>query len=196
MSQTLVCPACGAEISLEQFEQAADILALHRLAAAFGDDWGLVREYVELFRGKQALKVVKILRLAREIWEIWSRGRFLSNRQEYEVGREEFKEALRITCNQVSPPLSNHNYLKKVLVKAAEKTSKRQERELRDREEHLRSGLRTAGETPVPPDDPEWRAKLAELGKAVRRAKTPEAKAEASRLYAEHLKEAEDEHRL
>lgn len=191
MSQALVCPACGAEISLEQFEQAADMLALHRLAATFGDDWGLVREYIELFRGKQALKVVKILRLAREVYEIWSRGRFIANRQEYQVGRQECREALRITCNQVSPPLSNHNYLKKVLIKASEKTSQRRERELREREEYLRAGSSPPGEDAGASSltDKE-RAELSRLGRAVRQAKTLEAKAEASRRYEEYLKGA------
>jgi hypothetical protein len=192
MSRKLKCPACGSEISLEQLEQTADLEALSEAEGAYGDDWPLIREYLDCFRpaSGKALTVQKRLRLAREVWGMWRPGRFVSNRQEYEVGREEFKEALRITCNQVSPPLSNHNYLKKVLVKAAEQTSKRRERELRDNEEQLRSGLRRTGETPALPDDPEWRAKLAELGKAVRRAKTPEAKAEASRRYAEHIKEA------
>lgn len=183
----LLCPACGAEVSLEQLEQAADMQALHRAAAAYGDDWSLVREYVELFRGKQPLKVMKILRLSREVWEMWKAGKFCIGGCWYEVGREEFREALRTTCNQVGQGLTNHNYLKKVLVAAAEKTSQRRERELREKEEQLQSGHWERES--LPPDDPEWRKKLAELGRALRRAKTPEDKAAASERYQAHLKE-------
>ena len=130
----------------------------------------------------------KQLRLAWEVWEMWSSGRFSSNRQEYEVERQEFREALRITCNQVSPPLTNHNYLKKVLIKAAEKTCQRRERELREREERLRAGLRPADETPGAASmTDEERAELNRLGQAVRQAKNQEEKDEASRRYKEFL---------
>jgi hypothetical protein len=131
------------------------------------------------------MKVAKRLRLARELWEMWTDGKFAIGGAWYRIGREEFREALRATCNQVSPGLTNHNYLKKVLVAAAEKTSRREERELREKEEGLRAGgLRSTGGTPVPltpvlPDDPAWRAEFLRLNRAVGRARTPEAKAAA-----------------
>lgn len=181
MSQKLNCPACGTEITLEQLSQAADLLALHRAAAAFGADWGLVREYLDLFKGKRALKIAKLVRLAREVWEMWQAGRFAIGGGWYRIGREEFREALRTTCNQVSAGLTNHNYLKKVLVAAAEKTSRREERELRARED----GLRSPGYKPGPPgegaeaDDPEWTAEFIRLNQRLRQARTPAAKAAA-----------------
>lgn len=183
----LYCPACGAEFTLEQLSQTADVLALQRAQAAFGDDWALIREYLNLFQGKRSLKITKLLRLAREVWQMWENGRFCVGGVWYVVGREEFREALRSTCNQVSPGLTNHNYLKKVLVGAAEKTSQRQERELREKEAGLRTGLRTTGRMPVPPDDPGWRAKGVELGQALRRAKTPAARLAAKAALEQHL---------
>jgi hypothetical protein len=144
-----------------------------------------VTEYLDCFQGKKEMKIAKRLRLARELWEMWKDGKFAIGGAWSRIGREEFREALRATCNQVSPGLTNHNYLKKVLVAAAEKTSRREERELREKEEGLRAGgLRSTGETPVPltpvlPDDPAWRAEFLRLNRAVGRARTPEARAAA-----------------
>jgi hypothetical protein len=205
----LRCPACGAEISLDQAAQAADLLSMDKAAAAFGADWQLVGEYLDGFRSSPAspLALKKRLRLAREVWSMWESGKFAIGGAWYMVGREEFREALRVTCNQVGSGLSNHNYLKKVLVGAAEQTSQRQERELREREE----GLMTTGRMPVPrrgdpagrpervaggaedrlPDDPAWRAEANRLGRQIRRAKTPEARAAAKAVYEEHLKTAQ-----
>lgn len=171
----LRCPFCGAEITLSQAGQAAELQALDKAAAAFGDDWPLVMEYLDCFQGKKEMKVAKRLRLARELWVMWEAGRFSIGGAWYRIGREEFREALRTTCNQVSPGLTNHNYLKKVLVAAAEKTSQREERELREKE----AGLRTTGRMPVLPgegeEDPAYRAEITRLGRAIRQAKTPEA---------------------
>jgi len=187
----LFCPACGAEVTLEQLSQAADVLALHRAAAAFGDDWSLVREYLDLFKGKRALKIPKLVRLAREVWKMWQAGGFEFGRAHYRVGREEFREALRATCNQASQGLTNHNYLCKVLVGAAEKTSQRRERELREKEEGLRTqGFRPTGEgacPTVPQDDQEWTGEFLRLSRALRQARGPEAKAAAKKALEAHL---------
>jgi hypothetical protein len=182
----LRCPACGAEATLEQMTQAADLLALDKAQAAFGGDWPLVKEYLDCFSKEHRqdacatkMKVAKRLRLARELWTMWEAGRFAVGGAWYRIGREEFREALRTTCNQVAAGLTNHNYLKKVLVAAAEKTSQREERELREKE----ASLRTTGCKPVLPEegdkDPAYRAELTRLGRLVRQARTPEAQAAA-----------------
>jgi hypothetical protein len=195
----LRCPACGAEIRLGEASQAAELQALDGAAVAFAGDWLLVKEYLDCFQGKKEMTVAKRLRLARELWEMWKDGRFSIGGAWYRIGREEFREALRTTCNQVAPGLTNHNYLKKVLVAAAEKTSQRQERELRAREESLRAGgLRTAGGdacATMPredelPDDPEWRKEFLRLNRAVGRARTSEARAAAKAALEQHLEAA------
>ena len=175
-------------------------MALQKAIEAFGEDWGLVREYLELFRGKLPLKVPKLLRLAREVYQMWL-GKFCIGGSWYLIGREEFKEALRATCNQASPGLTNHNYLKKVLLGAARKTSQRREREFKSREQGL--GVRgQGGRSGVSPDtlalpelqdlpeDPEWREKLEKLSRAVRKpGLTPEARAKAREALEAHLEE-------
>lgn len=183
-----ICPACGAEVSLEQLSQAGDLLALHRAAAAFGADWGLVREYLDLFRGRRALKIAKLVRLAREVWEMWHTGRFAVGGVWYRIGREEFREALRATCNQAAAGLTSHNYLKKVLIAAAEKTSRREERELREREAQGRnspsprpSPARGEGEAE---EDSAWTKEFLHLNRARRQARTPAAKAAAQAALA------------
>lgn len=187
----LLCPACGAEITLEQLEQTGDLLALHRAVGAFGEDWGLVREYIELFRVKQPLKVAKILRLAREVWQTWHTGHFEYGGQHYRVGQAEFRETLRGVCNRGLKTLTNHNYLKSALTSAAQQTSQRRERELREKE----AGLRADGpegevlDTLAPPADPKWREEASRLSKAVRRAKTPEERAQAQAALEDFLRQ-------
>lgn len=195
MTQKLKCPHCAGEVTLEQLIQTADLAAFAKAQAAFGEDWPLIREYLDCFRpaSGKPLAVKKMLRLGREVWEMWHARRFEFNRQEYAVGREEFRKALRTTCNQVSLGLTNHNYLKKVLVGAAEKTSQRRERDLREREERMMAEERPASQTGQSRAGltPEQKEELHRLGRAVRRAKTPEAKAEAQRLYSAYLWEVE-----
>lgn len=183
----LRCPACGAEFSLSQAAQAGDLLNLDKAAAAFGADWPLVKEYLDCFQGRREMKAAKHLRLAREVWEMWDTGKFSLGGVDYVIGREEFREALRATCNQVTPGLSNHNYLRKVLAAAAEKTSRRRERELKEREEELRA----TGCKPVPqddlPEDPAWRAEFQRLLKrTLARGLNPEEKARRQAEFEAH----------
>jgi hypothetical protein len=185
----LRCPACGAEITLREAGQAAELQALDKAAAAFGADWPLVMEYLDCFQGKREMKVPKRLRLARELWEMWKDGRFCIGGVWYRIGREEFREALRTTCNQVAAGLTNHNYLKKVLVAAAEKTGRREERELREKEAGLRMAGRDACPTAPQEADPAYRAEIVRLGQALRQARTPAAKAAARAAMTAFMQE-------
>jgi hypothetical protein len=186
----LRCPACGAEITLDEAAQAADLQALDKAASAFGPDWPLVREYIGCFKGKRDLKADKLVRLAREIWEMWGPGNFCVGGLWYVVGREEFRGALTATINQVAPPLTNHNYLKKVLVAAADKTSQRRERELRQREEGLRiSGWKADLTADDLPDSETWRREYLRRLKNLRLAQRrgPEAIEAAQAELEAHL---------
>ena len=177
----LRCPACGAEFDWEAAVRDRDQEELVRAAAAFGADWFLISEYLNGFRLRPdaALGLTKRVRLAREVWQMWEHGKFALGGQWYTVGRQEFREALRQVANRELTGLKNHNYLKQVLTAAARKTSARLERELRQKEQGMMVG-REAGmaggdacPTPLPeleeiPGDPEWRAELKRLGRAVR----------------------------
>lgn len=153
----LRCPDCGFEEELPHFTRAEELLALDRAAAAFGDAWPLMREYLKCFRGKRPLTADKMLRLTREIYPIYQSGKFKFDAVAYVVDRPEFLEALRSTCNQVKPPLTNHHYLFRVLTGAARETSQRRERELKDREKGLGvRGPEPANEAPAVAQDPEF----------------------------------------
>ncbi len=189
----LRCPACGANIDLDQAAREADLEALVKAAAAFGADWQLISEYLDAFRARRegSLALKKRLRLAREVWEIYHSGRFSLERRQYQVGRPEFLTALAQVCNRELAGLKNHNYLKRVLVGAAEETSRRRERELRHKEEQLRAGVREA-EAPAEeeePPSPEWRKEFRRLLKeSTRPGLTPKRRAEIQAQTREHLK--------
>ena len=137
----LTCPVCGAEIGLDQAGQAAELMALGRAAAAYGEDWDLVSEYLDLFRARPGgpLLLKKRLRLAREVWELWG-GSLEFDGRSYRISREEVREGLRQVCNRAPQALTNHNYLKKILVGLAQGESRKAERERRGREESLLAG--------------------------------------------------------
>ncbi len=190
----LKCPLCGASFDLAQAEAGGLLADLARAEAAFGPDWPLVSEYLDGFKarpdGRLALK--KRLRLARELWGMWEKGRFCVGGVWYEIGREEFRAALANVANRELTGLKNHNYLKEVLKAAARETSRRKERELQDWEDNARSGFR--GNKPVAapekpddlPTDPAWRKKLSRLLWAS--LKGPKADRERARVaYQEHL---------
>lgn len=142
----LTCPACGAQISLDQAGQAAELVALARAGQAFGEDWPLVSEYLNCFRRRAdgALAVKKRLRLAREVYQMWQGGHFAFERQEYRVSRAGLREGLTQAVNRELVGLANHNYLKKILMETAKEESRDGERELRRREERLMGGARGA----------------------------------------------------
>ena len=116
---------------------------------------------------------------------MWREGRFEINRRPYQVGREEFREALRQVCNRGLNDLTNHNYLKKVLVGAAEEAGVRRERDFREHETQLRAGAQVENlghlnldEPPRGEDlpaDPAWRAELQRLGRQLRQPGLSEA---------------------
>jgi hypothetical protein len=205
----LRCPACGAEFGLDEGTRAAELLELDRAALAFGLDWPLVAEYLDCFRFRRdgALALKKRLRLAREVWAMWSACRFDYGGESYRVRLEDLKEALAQMGNKELLGLKNHNYLKQILRAAAAMTLKRKEKERLAWEERARGGAREGkpgesdspkskvqgpkskegGEEEGPPQDPEWRTEFRRLNQAVIRARTPEEKAAAQKAYKEFM---------
>jgi hypothetical protein len=175
-------------MDLDQATQASELLALDSLARRYGEDWPLVSEYLELFRRRPdgPLNVKVRIRLLYDLLAMWSGGKFEFNRQWYSVGREEFREALSQVCSRGLKALTNHNYLKAVLTSAAQETSKRLEKEFKEREKGLRTEDR-GPETEIVPDDPQWREINSRLSRAVRQAKTPAAQRMAAAALKAHL---------
>jgi hypothetical protein len=174
----LRCPACGQDFSLDAAVKDRDLDALVKMAAQFGLDWPLVSEYLDCFRFRRdgALAVKKRLRLAREVGEMWRTCKFSFRGEHFRIGLPELRESLAEICNRELLGLKNHNYLKTILVTAAQKTSQREERELKEKEGRLRAGEKP--EEPAEPEpealnpqvleDPEWQAEFARLNRRLR----------------------------
>ena len=108
------------------------------LLPTFGPHGKLVFEYVEKFGvtplGIKAAKVRRLLEYMARMFEI---GRFDFKKKRYEISAKGIVEGLIATCNaHLNLPLTEHNYLKKILISIAERE---QQEQVDKREEYLRS---------------------------------------------------------
>lgn len=151
------CPNCGTKIDWREHSRSSDLREIVNLLPQFGPDYKVVYEYVELFGvDPVSLKTKKFARLLREMAALYQSGKFTLQKTVYEISRPGIAEALRETCNrQFQAALTNHNYLKKVMIQIAERErkerSKSDERRLRQRETALIQGERR--EDPMPDHD-------------------------------------------
>ena len=149
------CPKCGEEYSFTEVCKDRDLLAAMTLLPEFMPHSKLVLEYVALFGAVRPIKAAKLLRLLRELHDVWKSGRFGFNHIVHTISRDGMGQAFKTVCNQVKSPLTNHNYLKKVMVTLAEeearKRSARAEAELKEKEIRLRGrgGGRQEGDMPT-----------------------------------------------
>lgn len=142
------CPVCGAKINSLEAVMEEDMEQCFRTLALFGDHGTLVFEYVELF-GVHPLRMraKKLLRLFKEVAVYFFEGVFGFNSRKYSISKPGVIEAIAIVNNKhFEEPLEKHNYLKKVMItvsaRRAKEESIRKERELRKKEDRLRSGAR------------------------------------------------------
>ena len=99
----------------------------------------LVWEYAEKFRIGPPFNAHKLVRILNEVHSFWKDGAFDYQKRRYEISRDGMAEAVRTVCNaQIKGALTNHNYLKKIMIDIAEKERggrlKNDERKLRNRE--------------------------------------------------------------
>ena len=95
----------------------------------------LMFEYVMKF-GVESLRIkpVKALRLLQEVRRVYKDEKFTYRRRVYKISSRGVGEALRVVCNkQFDPPLGDHNYLKAVMIKIAEKEEKARVKRLDER---------------------------------------------------------------
>ena len=129
-----------------------DWQAILKLISQFDRNGMLFFEYVENFGTHPLrLKTKKIRRLLEELYELYREGKFRFKNKLCHISRQGIVEALKTVCNkQFDPPLTNHNYLKQVMIGIAEKEEKlraaEQERSLRQKEDNIRNyGIRDEG---------------------------------------------------
>ena len=135
------CPVCGEMFSVRDAMMDAEWKEiLVDVAPMFGPHAKLVFEYVELF-GVNPLRTrpKKILRLMKEVSRLFTSGRFGYQKKTYTISQPGVVAALSIVCNkEFDRPLTNHNYLKQVMIQQAKDELKQmreaQERAQRERE--------------------------------------------------------------
>jgi len=157
----ITCPFCGESVDAVQAVAEGEHREYLELLAAFGPTRPAVIAYLDLFRAAPgaAMRIATRLKLVRELARLWEMESFAFNRRTYQISRAQIAESLHDTvrAKRGPAPLSNHNYLKQVMLGKLDRTErqeKRQEaRQEREREERRRAGVRDAA--PPPPADAE-----------------------------------------
>lgn len=167
------CPRCSFEADVRDVFRDRDLVEIIRMVPEFGVHHKLVWEYAELFDTTKPMKWKKMLRLLSEIREIWNANRFSLNKRVYTISREGMAAAMKAVCNRsFSAPLTNHNYLARVMVTVAEaeeaKRSAAAEKELKEKEARLRAGARETS-SPCQGEDGRGEGKPAPIGDVVKK---------------------------
>lgn len=159
------CPHCGAKIDLAEVMADADFRAIMETIPLFGPHWNLVWAYLELFGVfSVAARRKKIRVLVDEMKVLFQKETFSFKKKTYQVSRAGIADALNTTVHKhFETTLSNHNYLKMVLLGIAEqeaKTAGRQaEADLKGKEDRLRSGIRSEESKPLDASENQRRAR-------------------------------------
>lgn len=137
------CPKCRAEYDVLEAAKEEDLREIIRMQGDFGAQSAIVLEYCEKFETTRPVKVKKLLRILREVRDIWTSERFTFQRRVYRISQKGMVTALRTICNKsFDGPLTGHNYLKRILITESEKESIEAEKALMERERRLRAGER------------------------------------------------------
>lgn len=121
------CPVCGGEFHVGDAMMDAELREiLTEVVSVFGLHAKLVFEYVEKFNTNPIrMKSRKILRLMSEISKLFSSGRFSYQKKAYSISKKGVLASLSVVNNKYfESPLENYNYLKKVMIQAAERALK------------------------------------------------------------------------
>lgn len=146
------CPHCGKVFDLREAIIDEEWREILKLMSELDGHGKLFLEYIENF-GVHPLRIrtKKISRLLSELHEIYTSGIFKFKNKVYRISKKGVIEALKTVCNkQFDPPLTNHNYLKQVMIGIAEREEKErrreEERKLKEREDAIRNyGIRDEG---------------------------------------------------
>lgn len=146
------CPHCGQECDFLEVKADENLAAIIRMQQVFGAEAYLVWAYAELFGIVPfRAKARKLRVIMEEMKRLFESGEFTYNKKSYRISRKGIAEALAVVVKRhFSERLSNHNYLKKVMIPITEReageASHLAEVELRRREELLQAGIRNQEE--------------------------------------------------
>lgn len=142
------CPHCRLDFDLEHVLADNDVVAAIKLMSSFGRHSNLVWAYLELFGIGPLLHKTKKLRvLLEEMRALYEGESFTFQKRKHRISKAGIAEALSTVVHRnFTSRLSNHNYLKQVMIGIAEQeereTGKQNEKSLRQKEAGLRSGIR------------------------------------------------------
>ena len=157
------CPYCAKQFDPLETAHDENLKAILAINPTFGKDAPLVWAYVELFGVVPfRLKARKLRVLTNDMKRLWELGQFAFEKKNYTITRRGIADALHATVlHPFSTHLTNHNYLKKIMIGIAEtegaEAGKKAERDLYDREADLRR------RSPIPTDE-ESQANLRRVG--------------------------------
>jgi len=137
------CPNCRAEYALADALADQDLRAVIRMMPDFAGHQKIVSEYVEmLHRDLWIRRHGRTLRLFSEVREWFVSGAFTFRRTRYEISPAGIAAAMRsVVGRRFESPLTNHNYLKQVMIPVSER--ERQAKSIE--EERLRRAAESAG---------------------------------------------------
>lgn len=136
------CPECGEIFNVADAMMDAEWREIMlEVVPAFGPHARLAFEYVEKFgTNPMRMKSKKILRLLKEVQRLFASGRFVYQTKTYKISQPGVLASLGTVCNrEFDRPLTNHNYLKQVMIQQAKDELKQKrvelDRDLKKREE-------------------------------------------------------------
>lgn len=121
----LTCPYCGGKFRLEEATTEALYYELGKIDGKFGRHWPAVDEYIDCFAQTEhgTVSIKRRVRIAGEILRLFEAQEFAYKGKRYRTSREEIIRAMLEICNAGKWGFRNHNYLKVMLKKSAEKVS-------------------------------------------------------------------------
>ncbi|MBA7628083.1 hypothetical protein ES703_35553 [subsurface metagenome] len=140
----LVCPYCGGKFRLEEATTEALYYEFGKIDGKFGRHWPAVDEYIDCFAQTEhgTVSIKRRVRIAGEILRLFEAQKFEYQGKRYRTSREEIIRAMLEICNAGKWGFRNHNYLKVMLKKSAERISAEG---LTAKEEQAREGRRVQG---------------------------------------------------
>lgn len=151
------CPFCLRELDLMEVFHESDTSAIIMMLPSFGTKYApLVMGYCYLFGVTPfRLKAKKLRLLLEEMKRLFDAESFTFEKRKYGISHAGIAEALDVMIKRnFTRPLPNHNYLKSVMVTISEREGKvagrQAEKDLRKREDALRSGIRPVDVTEIP----------------------------------------------
>ena len=150
MKSSLNCPYCRKAIDIMELLHDGDLHAIIKLSGSFDRHAHVVMGYCYLFGcSPLKLKAKKLRLLLEEMKRLFDAEAFTWERVKYSISRSGIAEALDVMVKRnFSTPLSNHNYLKQVMIDIAgreyQSKSRQGEKDLRKREGVIMSSGRPA----------------------------------------------------